>query len=138
MTTIPLWVVSKPHSDKLWLIVDQSAGDFSPNLFISLEDAHVHLDSLHAIGSALIQVCEQHGNIPLVLFKTDVSQAYHHLPVHPLWQLHQVITIDGKHHVDNNNNFSNRGAGHLWVTFFSLILWIAVFMKFIADLFSYC
>ncbi|KAF8223196.1 hypothetical protein L208DRAFT_1518703, partial [Tricholoma matsutake] len=49
----------------------------------------------------------------------------------------QVITIDGKHHVDNNNDFGNRGAGHLWVTFFSLILWIAIYIKFISDLFSY-
>lgn len=54
MTTIPLWVVPKPHSEKLHLVVDQTAGDFSPNSFISLEDACVHLDLLHVLGSALI------------------------------------------------------------------------------------
>ncbi|KAF8238116.1 hypothetical protein L208DRAFT_1243471 [Tricholoma matsutake] len=137
MTTIPLWVMPKPHSDKLCLVVDQSAGDFSPNSFISPEDASVHLDSLHALGAALIRVREQFGNVPLVLFKTNVSQAYHRLHMHPLWQLHQVVTIDGKHHVDNNNDFGNRGAGQLWVVFFSLVLWIAVFIKFISNLFSY-
>lgn len=137
MTTIPLWVVPKPHSDKLHLVVDQSAGNFSPNSFISHEDASVHLDSLCALGATLIQVRVQFGDIPLVLFKTDVSQAYRRLPMHPLWQLHQVVTIDGKHHVDNNNDFGNRGAGRLWVVFFSLVLWIAVFIKFISDLFSY-
>jgi hypothetical protein len=137
MTTIPLWVVPKPHSDKLRLVVNQSAGDFSPNSFIMSEDASMHLDSLHALGAALIRVREQYRNIPLVLFKTDVSQAYRHLPMHPLWQLHQVVTIDSKHHIDNNNDFGNRGAGRLWVVFFSLVLWIAVFIKFISDLFSY-
>jgi hypothetical protein len=137
MTTIPLWVVPKPHTDKLRLVVDQSAGDFSPNSFIASEDARVHLDSLHALGAALIRVREQYRDIPLVLFKTDVSQAYRRLPMHPLWQLHQVVTIDGKHHVDNSNDFGNRGAGRLWVVFFSLVLWIAVFIKFISDLFSY-
>lgn len=106
--------MTKPHTDKLRLVVDQSAGDFSPNSFISSEDAHVHLDSLHALGSALVRVRECYGNAPLVLFKSDVSQTYRRLPVHPLWQLHQVVTIDGKHHVDNNNDFGNRGAGRLW------------------------
>ncbi|KAF8223453.1 hypothetical protein L208DRAFT_1062999, partial [Tricholoma matsutake] len=103
MTIVPLWVVPKLHSDKLRLVVDQSAGDFSPNSFISQEDAQVHLDSLHVLGSTLIRVCEQYGNVPLILFKTDVSQAYRGLPVHPLWQLHQVVTINDKHHVDNND-----------------------------------
>jgi hypothetical protein len=85
----------------------------------------------------LIRVKNRYGNVPLVLFKTDVSQAYRYLPVHPLWQMHQVVMIHNSYHVDNNNNFGNRGAGRLWVTFFSLILWIAVFVKHICDLFAY-
>jgi hypothetical protein len=66
-----------------------------------------------------------------------VSQAYRRLPVHPLWQLRQIVSIHGSYHVDNNNNFGNRGAGRLWVIFFSLVLWIAVFVRRIADLFAY-
>ena len=137
MTTIPVWVVPKPHSDKLRLVVDHSAGDFSPNSYISSDEAGVHLDTLHVLGKALLKVKREHGDVPLVLFKTDVSQAYRRLPVHPLWQLRQVVTICGRHHVDNNNNFGNRGAGRLWVTFFGLVLWIAVVVKLILDLFSY-
>jgi hypothetical protein len=76
MTTIPLWVVPKPHSDKLRLVVDHSAGDYSPNSYILPEDASVHLDTLHALGKALLGVRSRHGNVPIVLFKTDVSQAY--------------------------------------------------------------
>ena len=126
MTTIPLWVVPKPHSDKLRLVVDHSAGDFAPNSYISPEDASVHLDTLHALGEALLYIRNHHGNVPLVLFKTDVSQAYRRLPMHPLWQMRQIVSIQDSYHVDNNNNFGNRGAGRLWVTFFSLVLWIAV------------
>jgi hypothetical protein len=29
MTTIPVWVVPKPHADKLCLVVDNSAGDYA-------------------------------------------------------------------------------------------------------------
>ena len=137
MTTIPLWVVPKPHSDKLRLVVDHSTGDYSPNSFISPDDASVHLDTLYVLGKALIKVREQHGNVQLVLFKMDVSQAYCRLPMHPLWQLRQVVMIQDSYHVDNNNNFGNRGAGRLWVTFFGLILWIAVIVLYISDLFAY-
>jgi hypothetical protein len=137
MTTIPVWVVPKPHSDKLRLVVDHSAGDFSPNSYISSDEAGVHLDTLHALGRVLIKAKEKHGNAPLVLFKTDVSQAYRRLPVHPLWQLRQVVTICDKHHIDNNNNFGNRGAGRLWATFFGLVLWIAIVIRMIYDLFAY-
>jgi len=38
MTTIPLWVVPKPHSEKSHLLVDHSAGEYSP-----LGDAPLHL-----------------------------------------------------------------------------------------------
>jgi hypothetical protein len=74
MTTIPLWVVPKPHSDKLRLVADHSAGDYSPNSFISPDDASVHLpvDTLHVLGAAPIKVKEQYGNTKLVLFKTDL------------------------------------------------------------------
>jgi hypothetical protein len=107
MMSIPLWVVPKPHSDKWHLIVDHSAGNYSPNLFISPNDASVHLDTLHVLGKALLKVRKCHGGVRLVLFKTNVSQAYCPLPVHPLWKLHQVIKICDSYHVDNNNNFGN-------------------------------
>jgi hypothetical protein len=137
MMSIPLWVVSKPHSDKWRLVVDHSAGNFLPNSFISPDDASVHLDTLYILGKALLKVRKYHGDVQLVLFKTDVSQAYHRLPVHPLWQLRQVVKISDSYHIDNNNNFGNWGAGRLWVTVFGLILWIAMVIVQIKDLFAY-
>ena len=107
MTAVPLWVVPKPHSNKFRLVVDHSAGDYSPNSFIPPDQAGIHLDTLHVLGRALIRAREQHGSVPLVLFKTDVSQVYCHLPMHLLWQLHQVVSIQDSFHVDNNNNFGN-------------------------------
>ena len=89
------------------------------------------------LGNALLGVKRCFGDVPIVLFKTNVSQAYRRLPVQPLWQLRQIVSIQGSYHIDNNNNFGNRGAGRLWVTFFSLVLWIAVFIKHIHDLFAY-
>jgi hypothetical protein len=67
MTTILVWVVPKPHSDKLCLVVDHSAGDFSPNLYILSDEAGVHLDTLHVLGKALLMVKQEQGNVPHVL-----------------------------------------------------------------------
>ena len=138
MTCVPLWVIPKRDSDNLRLIVDHSAGNFSPNMYIPGNEGRVHLDSLHQLGTALIKVRQEHGaNVELVLFKSDISQAYRRLPVHPLWQLHQVVRIDDGLHVDRNNNFGNRGAGRVWFSFFCLVLWVAVFLKSITDLLAY-
>jgi hypothetical protein len=138
MTCVPLWVVPKRDSDNLRLIVDHSAGNYSPNSYIPGSEGCVHLDNLHQLGTALIKVRQERGaNVKLVLFKSDISQAYRRLPVHYLWQLHQIVRIDDDLHVDRNNNFGNRGAGRVWFSFFSLVLWIAVFLKSIADLFAY-
>ncbi|SJK99655.1 uncharacterized protein ARMOST_02963 [Armillaria ostoyae] len=57
--------------------------------------------------------------------------------MHILWQIHQTVTIDGQRHVDRCNNFGNRGAGHIWCTFFGLVLWIAIFIKMLTDIFGY-
>ena len=138
MTSIPIGVVPKPHSINLRLIVDQSSGDFSPNSFISRDKVAVPLDNLHDLGACLLGVRLTQGmDIPLVVFKSDVSQAYRRIPLHFLWQLFQIITIDGMRHVDHNNNFGNRGAGSLWGGFMGLVLWIAIFVKGIPDLFAY-
>jgi hypothetical protein len=138
MTAIPIGVVPKPHSEKLRLVVDQSSGDFSPNSLISRGDVTVPLDSLHDLGARLLHVRAAHGaGTRLVVFKSDVSQAYRRLPLHHLWQLFQIVTIDGMRHVDRNNNFGNRGAGGLWGAFMGVVLWIATFVKSLDDLFAY-
>ena len=138
MTAILIGIVPKPHSNKLQLVVDQSSGDFAPNSFIPWQSVAVPLDNLQDLGAILHCVRVEHGpSTKLVVFKSDVSQAYQHLPVHSLWQLFQIITIDGECHVDRNNNFSNRGAGGLWGTFMGIVLWITINVKHILDLLAY-
>ena len=138
MTSIPIGVVPKPHSDELRLVVDQSSGDYSPNSFIPQQGVAVPLDNLHDLGMILRNVCALHGsNVRLVLFKSDVSQAYHWLPLSFLWKLFQIITINGECHVNRNNNFGNYGASGLWGAFMGVVLWIAIHVKQILDLLAY-
>jgi hypothetical protein len=62
--------------DDWQLVVNHSADNFSPNSFISPVDASVHLDSLHTLGKALLDIRDCYGKTQLVLLKTDVSQVY--------------------------------------------------------------
>lgn len=96
------------------------------------------ITGIHRLRAALLRVrAIYRPNIDLVVFKSDVSRAYRCKPLAPLWQIFQIITIDGMHRVDRCNNFGNRGAEGSWGTFFALVMWIAIYVRFIIDLFAY-
>ena len=102
--------IPKPHSDKLQMVIDQSAGFFSPNSMIKWEDIRgFPLDKIMHLGEGLI--CWHHvkPGQSLVVYKSDVADAYHLLSMHPLWQVKQIVTIDGKQDVDWNNCFGGQG-----------------------------
>ena len=63
MFSPPIDAVPKPHSDKLWLINDHSAGTFSLNLWIKKEDATLCLDNLQDFGS-LLKTAQTHFGCP--------------------------------------------------------------------------
>src|SRR5882724_13434538 len=55
----------------------------------------------------------------------------------PLWQLKQVVTIDGEHHVDRYMVFGSRSLPHIWCTFMGLISWVGLYIYAIKDLLHY-
>ncbi|KAM5545972.1 hypothetical protein V8D89_000098 [Ganoderma adspersum] len=67
-----------------------------------------------------------HPSEDLILWKSDVSQAYRRMPMSPHWQIFQVITIDGQHHIDRCNTFGGHASLHIWLAFYCLVAWIAV------------
>lgn len=138
MTSIPVGVVPKPHSDDHRMVIDKSADPHAPNDLIPREYVSVPLDNLHHLGAALLRGRIIHGpDAVFILFKSDVSKAYRCIPLTPLWQIFQIITVDSMRHVDRCNNFGDRGAGGLWGTFFALVIWIVIYVRFINDLFAY-
>jgi hypothetical protein len=138
MYSVPIHAVPKPHSDKLRLVVDHSAGDFSLNSMIASDAIKgTRLDGLHSLGASLLQFRAEHPQEELVMFKSDVSLAFRRLPMHPLWQVRQIITFNGQRHVDRNNNFGGQGSPKVWISFMSLVAWIALRRKLINDLKTY-
>lgn len=143
MYEIPVHAVPKPGSFDLFalrMVVDHSAGDFSPNSMITKASiAGVKLDGIKALGSA-VRAVRRKISVPTVskadrvaiqleLWKSDVKAAYRQMPMHPLWQLKQVVNIFGKRHVDRCNNFGGRGSMKIWASFISLVIWIAIIKR---------
>lgn len=59
------------------------------------------------------------------------------MPLHPLWQIRQVVCIDGALHVDRTTVFGNTVLGKIYGSFMGLVLWIAIFIQHIMDLLAY-
>jgi hypothetical protein len=99
MYTVPLHMVPKPETTKLCMVVDQSAGKYSLNSMIECDDiAGIKLDGIHSLGVSLCQFRSTDPVSPLIIWKSDVSVAYHHLPLHPAFQIKQIVTVDGWHY----------------------------------------
>ena len=138
MYSTPIHAVPKPRSTKLRLVNDHSAGPFSLNSMIAREDVSgAKMDSISDLIGALLRYRRCHPDRKLVLFKSDVSAAYRRLPLHPLWQIKQIVTIDDCRHVDRCTSFGGRGSCHDYTAFMGLVLWIAIFIKLLVDLFGY-
>ncbi|TFY77496.1 hypothetical protein EWM64_g6517 [Hericium alpestre] len=137
MYCVPVHAVPKPNSDKFRMVVDHSAGEFSLNSMIDKDKVHVDLNNVQHLAHNLLRCRRLTGKTPRWLFKSDVSMAYRRLPMHPLWQVKQVITVDGVRRIDRCNNFGGRASGKLWCAFMSLVLWIAINEKGIDGLLAY-
>ena len=93
------------------------------------------LDMIGDLVNSLIQFRLENGpSVRLVLFKSDVSFAYRNLPMHPLWQMKQIVTIEGQRHVDRCCSFGNRASQRLWVSFMALVTWIATHVRKLSHL----
>jgi hypothetical protein len=105
---------------------------------IAHEDvAGARMDSISDLVGTLLRYRKKKPRAKLILFKSDVSAAYRRLPLHPLWQLKQIVTIDGVRHVDRCTCFGGRGSCRDYTAFMGLVLWIAIFIKMLADLLGY-
>ncbi|RDX43240.1 hypothetical protein OH76DRAFT_1361410 [Lentinus brumalis] len=126
MYAMPVHIVPKPHSNKFRLVNDQSAGAFSLNSMIRPESIKgAVLDGMPPLGADLREIRRSFPGVPLILWKSDVSQAYRRLPVSFYWQVFQAVTIDGLRYIDRCNLFGGRGSLRVWMAFYCLVHWIA-------------
>ena len=130
MYSPPVHTIPKPSSEKLGMVVDHSAEKYSLNSMINPKDiAGVKLDGINSLGISLRTFRADNPNTKLFIFKSDVGAAYRQMPMHFLYQLFTIITVDNERRVDRCNNFGNRGSQKIWQSFMSLVMWILVFQR---------
>jgi len=67
-------------------------------------------------------------NVPLVVFKSDVSQAYRRLPLHFLWQLFKSLQLVHEARRSEQQFRQSRGWRFMGA-FMGVVLWIANFRQ---------
>ena len=138
MYSMPVHAVPKPGTDKHRLVTDHSAGKFALNEMISRDDiSGVTLDNVQDLGNALRLFRRTSPHEELVVWKADVSEAYRLIPMHPLWQVKQVVSFEGKCYVDQRNVFGGRASQRLFHAVMALVIWIAVMKLLLYFLFIY-
>ena len=138
MYSMPIHAVPKPGTNKFRLVTDHSAGQYALNNMITKEDiAGVTLDNVQDLGNALHLMWREEPEADLILWKADVSKAYRLMPMHPLWQIKQIVTINSRRHVDRRNVFGGRASQRIFHAFMSLVIWIVVVKLSVAFLYIY-
>ena len=59
------------------------------------------------------------------------------MPMHPLWQIKQVVSLHSQRYVDRCNVFGGRASQRIWHAFMLLVTWIAVIKYLIYLLYLY-
>lgn len=120
------------------MVTDHSAGPYSLNNMIDHSRVTgFPLDNLRQLGEMLLNVRQSTCNMLLTLWKLDITDAYRLLPMHPLWQIKQTVFIDGNHYVDCNLAFGSSASTAIFISFNSLVAWIAKYVKGLEHLSNY-
>lgn len=135
MYCMPHYVVPKPHSSAWRLVNDLSAGAFSLNSMVDHQYVTGYpLDNLSHFGELLLRKRKEKPGVNFVAWKSDVSEAYRLCPMHELWQLKQVVRVEGELVVDRVDMFGGSGSGPIFISVNSLVGWVAVVQREIDDL----
>jgi len=127
MYCMPVHAVPKPGSTDLRMVTDHSAGMYSLNSMINHDLVTGYpLDNMIHMGEMLLSYHRNaQGDRRLVMWKSDIAEAYRLMPLHPFWQIKQVNTVDGLRYIDRNNAFGSSASGAIFIAFNSLVAWIA-------------
>ncbi|KIK66431.1 hypothetical protein GYMLUDRAFT_55692 [Collybiopsis luxurians FD-317 M1] len=93
MYSTPVIAILKAHSEDLHLVANQSAGVFCQNSMVDKAQMKgACMDSLLVFIPMIIAFTRANLGKRLVLWKSNIANTFRLLPMHPLWQIKQVIT----------------------------------------------
>lgn len=82
------------------------------------------LDNLAQFSEMLIQLQQQQSDLfdALVVWKSDIAEAYRLCPMHPLWQIKQAVCVGSEFFIDRCNAFGNSASGSIFIVVNGLVL----------------
>ena len=135
MYCMPHYMVPKPHSNAWRLVNDLSAGPFSLNSMVDHQYVTGYpLDNLSHFGELLLRKRKEKPGVNFVVWKSDISEAYRLCPMHKLWQIKQVVRIEGNLVVDRVDMLGGSSSGPIFISFNLLVGWVAKEEREIDDL----
>ena len=139
MYCMPVHAVPKPNSSDLRMVTDHSAGPYSLNSMVDHDQVTGYpLDNMTHFGEMLIaHHLSATDTNKRVVWKSDIAEAYHLMPLHLHWQLKQINTMDGLRYVDRNVPFGNSSSAAIFISFNSLVSWIVKNERGICNLATY-
>jgi hypothetical protein len=114
-----MWQHEKPR-----VVPDHSSSGINDG--IPQAKAKVKYDDMRSFGQTLHDACEANPGRCIITFKSDISTAFLNLPAHPLFQLRQVVNIEGKLYIVRHLVFGNRASPRIWCAVSGLLCWLAV------------
>lgn len=130
MKLSPIFVVWQ--KGKARIVTDHTASGL--NDYIPRSEAKVRYDDMRSFGQVIFDAKQAHPNIDLVTWKSDVSSAFLNLPAHPIYQLRQVVDVEGIWRLIHRLVFGNRASPRCWCSVSGLMCWIAIVKFYIKDL----
>ena len=130
MKLSPIFVVWQKGNARI--ITDHTASGLNDH--IPRSEAKVHYDDMRSFGQAIFNAKQMHPNQDLITWKSDVSSAFLNLPAHPIYQLRQVVNVEGVWHVIRRLVFGNRASPRCWCSVSGLMCWIGIKKFGIRDL----
>ncbi|KAF5368147.1 hypothetical protein D9615_010186 [Tricholomella constricta] len=122
MKLSPMFVVWQNGKGRV--ITDHSGSGINDG--IPKEAGKVRYDDMHSFGTTLREARRAHPGERFVTWKSDVASAFLNLPAHPIWQLHQVVRVDGVLHIVRRLVFGNRASPRCWCAVSGLLCWLGV------------
>ena len=122
MKISPMFVVWQ--NEKPRIVTDHSHSGINDN--IPRVDAKVKYDDMKTFGQTLHNARTANPGKRLVTFKSDVASAFLNLPAHPIFQLRQVVKIEGKLFIVRRLVFGNRASPRCWCAVSGLLCWLGI------------
>lgn len=136
MYSTPILAVPKPHSDDLRLVSHQSCGPFAPNTMVDkAKTKGPRMDTMQQFIPALLRFRRAHPDAELVVWKSDVSEAFRLTTKLESSSGHSSGPV--QRNVDWCCTFGNCGSPRIWASVMGLVIWIATFVKLLVDVFCY-